>query len=84
VTVGLPDSTDDALIQLDVAGSPEAAVYTWLDKPVMRGVIHFYWLADADVHGRETLHGPVSVVVEGQTWQPLPRRRGAAIRDWNF
>jgi hypothetical protein len=60
-----------ALIPTQVPGSPDGAVYTWLDEEAWPGRPYCYWLEDVDVYSLATLHGPACV--EGHT---LTLRRG--------
>jgi len=36
--------------------------YSYIDTHVNPGHVYYYWLADLDVHGEYTIHGPVKVV----------------------
>jgi hypothetical protein len=55
-------------------GSPLGAVYEFVDGVVAPGVLYWYWLADVDVRGAATLHGPASagVLVGERYWVYLP------------
>jgi hypothetical protein len=66
-------------------GSPEGAVYTFVDQAVVPGTTYYYWLEDVDVYGVGTLHGPVSAGLPSfpcrlptrprpRAWLVLPRR----------
>jgi CSLREA domain-containing protein len=44
-------------------GSPVGGSYEFVDEAVAPGVTYWYWLADVDVRGAATLHGPVSAGV---------------------
>ena len=61
-----------ALIHSRLPGSPEGGVYTWLDRGVERGTTYYYRLEDLNVHGRSTLHGPVSATVDPAYRYHLP------------
>jgi hypothetical protein len=49
-----------ALLPSQAPGSPVGGSYEFVDEAVAPGVTYWYWLADVDVHGAATLHGPVS------------------------
>jgi hypothetical protein len=49
-----------SLIPAQAPGSGQGAVYEWVDDTVAAGVTYYYRLADVDVDGKETVHGPVS------------------------
>jgi len=36
--------------------------YSYIDTHVNPGHVYYYWLADLDIHGEYTIHGPVKVV----------------------
>jgi hypothetical protein len=44
-------------------GSPEGAVYRFVDDLVRPGITFYYWLEDVDVYGAATYHGPVSAAL---------------------
>ena len=52
-------------------GSPAGAVYTWRDRGAQPGVTYYYWLADVDVRGTTTLHGPETARVQPRL-KPAP------------
>jgi subtilisin family serine protease len=55
-------------------GSPEGAVYRFVDDLVRPGVTFYYWLEDVDVYGASTYHGPVTTVISRGRRFPLPSR----------
>ncbi len=48
-------------------GSTQGFAYAYQDQAVTAGETTWYWLADVDLNGAATLHGPVSVVYVGPT-----------------
>jgi len=53
----------------------QGASYSFTDENYTPGVTYYYWLEDVDLHGRSTMHGPVSAVptsVEDREEAPLP------------
>ena len=48
-----------ALIPTQVPGAIFGATYTWLDDSAVPGVTYFLKLADVDIEGQATLHGPI-------------------------
>jgi hypothetical protein len=52
---------NEELIPSQAPGSPEGAVYVWLDSTVQTGRTYYYKLEDVDIYGHTTLHGPVRV-----------------------
>jgi subtilisin family serine protease len=48
------------LIPSQAPGSPEGAVYQFVDEPGVAGT-YYYWLEEVDLYGRATQHGPASV-----------------------
>jgi subtilisin family serine protease len=55
-------------------GSPEGASYQFVDGSVSPGVTHYYRLADVDVYGLVTYHGPVSTALPERSPWFLPTR----------
>ena len=55
-------------------GSPEGAVYEFVDESVQQGVTYYYWLEDVDVYGSSTYHGPVNAEVLIDRRMRLPGR----------
>jgi hypothetical protein len=51
------------LIPGQAPGSPEGAVYEFVDEVVQPGTTYWYWLEGLDAQGAPTLHGPVSATV---------------------
>jgi len=43
-------------------GSPFGAVYEYIDETATGYQTYFYWLEDLDADGKNTLHGPASVI----------------------
>jgi hypothetical protein len=68
----------EAIIPIQAPGSPEGAVYTWLDETIEPGVT-CYWLEEVNIRGMAMRHGPVSATVGGRGRQPLPIRRGILV-----
>lgn len=56
-----------AFVPSQAAGSAQGAVYSYEDAGVVAGQTYWYWLADVDLGGGITLHGPVSVTLTGPT-----------------
>ena len=54
---------NEELIPGQAPGSPVGGSYEFVDEAVVPGVTYWYWLADVDVRGAATLHGPASAVV---------------------
>ena len=59
--------------------------YSYTDRTVERGLAYFYKLADVDVQGNQTFHGPVSVTVTPGQFallgnQPNPFSQATTIR----
>ncbi|MDX9953027.1 MAG: hypothetical protein RBT75_02980 [Anaerolineae bacterium] len=52
-----------ALIPSQVPGGVFGATYTFVDVAVTPGATYFYWLEEVDTQGVITLYGPVSVLV---------------------
>jgi hypothetical protein len=56
-----------AFVPSQAPGSTAGAAYSWEDSSVVAGNTYWYWLADVDLGGVSTLHGPVSVVYDVPT-----------------
>lgn len=56
-----------ASVPSSAPGSSAGAAYSVLDADVAPGQTLWYWLADVDLSGAPTLHGPVSVTVQAPT-----------------
>ena len=69
----------EAMIPIQAPGSPEGAVYTWLDEIIEHGITFYYWLEEVNVRGMAMRHGPVSATVGGRGRHPLPIRRGILV-----
>jgi len=53
----------------------QGASYSFTDEDVTNGVTYYYWLEDVDLHGRSSMHGPVSAIptsVEERKEMPIP------------
>jgi uncharacterized repeat protein (TIGR01451 family) len=60
-TGNLADAVEVAFVPAEGRGRGGGAAYSYLDKSVEAGVAYTYWLADVDLDGRRTIHGPVEV-----------------------
>ncbi len=59
----------------------QGASYSFTDNDVTPGITYYYWLEDVDIHGKSTMHGPVTAtptVVEGKEEKPIPTGYGLA------
>ncbi len=53
----------------------QGASYSLIDEDVTPGLTYYYWLEDVDLHGRSTMHGPVTATptsVEEREETPIP------------
>ncbi|HSN77628.1 MAG TPA: pullulanase-type alpha-1,6-glucosidase [Anaerolineae bacterium] len=56
-----------AFVASQAPGASQGAAYRFQDGNVVAGQTYWYWLADVDLGGATTLHGPVSVVYAAPT-----------------
>ena len=45
--------------------------YSYVNNTVKSGHVYYYWLADVDIYGLFTIHGPVKVITNLETLVPL-------------
>jgi hypothetical protein len=63
--VGADIMLNSELIPSQAPGSGQGASYSWQDDEVSADTTYYYWLADVDINGIETLHGPISITYQG-------------------
>jgi subtilisin family serine protease len=65
-------------------GSPEGALYHFVDDSVRPGVTYYYWLEDVDAYGMTTSHGPVSAALpQASRWgKPARPASGPTQAGW--
>jgi hypothetical protein len=56
-----------AFVSSQAPGASQGASYGFRDSNVLAGQVYWYWLADVDLGGATTLHGPVSIVYSAPT-----------------
>lgn len=79
-----PDGWDrqlnDALILSQGPGGNQGYRYTWEDRAdLVAGQVYYYWLADINLNGAATLHGPVSVEFGAPTAVTLGRVNASPV-----
>lgn len=60
---GLWTQLNPVLIPTHDLGSTVGGVYEWRDDTALPGKTYYYWLAEVDLSGTSTLHGPVSAII---------------------
>jgi hypothetical protein len=56
-----------AYVPSQAPGSTQGVFYSYVDADVVAGQTYWYWLADVDLSGVATLHGPVSATASAPT-----------------
>jgi hypothetical protein len=71
-TGSLADAVEVAFVPAEGRGRGGGAEYSYLDRSIEAGTTYTYWLADVDLDGQRTIHGPVEVapLFLSQSWAP--------------